>query len=156
MEKNEFWVDEEENRACVALLHESGCSCVVRPAAGQRWTGKQRGVDDLFYLLENEPGILKGAFMADKVVGKAAASLMVLGGVRGLYAGTLSEPARWLLESYGLEYKTDRVVPHIINRVGSDWCPLEKRCFFAEDAEACRERIRRFLQARDSQGFVRN
>lgn len=44
-------------------------------------TFTQRGVADLYDLLVTEPDFLQSASIADKVIGKAAASLMVLGGV---------------------------------------------------------------------------
>ena len=50
---------------------------------------RERGVADLFRLLREEPQLLRGAFIADKVVGKGAAALMVLGGGEGLFAGHL-------------------------------------------------------------------
>ena len=53
---------------------------------------RERGVADLFRLLHEEPQLLRGAFIADKVVGKGAAALMVLGGVEGFFAGVVSRP----------------------------------------------------------------
>lgn len=53
---------------------------------------RERGVADLFRLLHEEPQLLRGAFIADKVVGKGAAALMVLGGVEGLFADVVSRP----------------------------------------------------------------
>lgn len=70
---------------------------------------RERGVADLFRLLHEEPQLLRGAFIADKVVGKGAAALMVLGGVEGLFADVVSarhwscspEPAsRWNTRSW--------------------------------------------------------
>lgn len=55
-------------------------------------TFTRRGVADLYDLLVQEPEFLHGAFVADKVIGKAAASLMVLGGVRQVYTRTI-QPA---------------------------------------------------------------
>ncbi len=37
---------------------------------------RERGVADLFRLQHEEPQLLRGAFIADKVVGKGAAALM--------------------------------------------------------------------------------
>ena len=54
---------------------------------------RERGVADLFRLQHEEPQLLRGAFIADKVVGKGAAALMVLGGVEGLFADVVSRPA---------------------------------------------------------------
>ena len=51
-------------------------------------TFTQRGVADLYDLLTQEPDFLKGASIADKVVGKGAAALMILGGIRELHDHT--------------------------------------------------------------------
>ena len=52
---------------------------------GKIRTFTQRGVADLYDLLTREPEFLKGALIADKVVGKGAAALMILGGIKELY-----------------------------------------------------------------------
>ena len=67
----------------IRLLHEGGYSCVIRKEEIRTFT--QRGVADLYDLLNQHPVFLHGAQVADKVVGKAAAALMVLGGVREVY-----------------------------------------------------------------------
>lgn len=61
----------------IRLLHEGGYSCVIRKEEIRTFT--QRGVADLYDLLNQHPAFLHGAQVADKVVGKAAAALMVLG-----------------------------------------------------------------------------
>ncbi len=138
-------MEQKEKDECVRLLHELGCSCVIGNGKKQ-WIGRERGVKDLLYLLRNEPAQLQAAFVADKVVGKAAASLMILGGISELDTNVLSLPAGWLLRQYGVPFRAGRLVPHIINRAGNDWCPLEKRCFYAESPEVCLQRIEAFLQ----------
>ncbi len=67
----------------IRLLHEGGYSCVIRKEEIRTFT--QRGVADLYDLLNQHPVFLHGAQVADKVVGKAAAALMVLGGVREVW-----------------------------------------------------------------------
>ncbi len=89
-------------------------------------TFTQRGVADLYDLLVQEPEFLHGASVADKVIGKAAASLMVLGGVREVYTRTISRPALQLLQEAGVMVTCDEVVDHIINRDRTGWCPLEQ------------------------------
>lgn len=64
----------------IRLLHGGDHSLVV--ANGNVYTFNGRGVTDLYALLREDPGFLKGASIADKVVGKAAAALMILGGVK--------------------------------------------------------------------------
>ena len=60
----------------INLLHTGGYSCVIANE-GKIRTFTQRGVADLYDLLTREPEFLKGALIADKVVGKGAAALMI-------------------------------------------------------------------------------
>ena len=71
----------------IRLLHEGGYSCVIRKEEIRTFT--QRGVADLYDLLNQHPVFLHGAQVADKVVGKAAAALMVLGGTETGQVGVL-------------------------------------------------------------------
>lgn len=103
----------------------------------------------MYRLLNEEPSFLAGSIIADKVVGTAAASLMVLGGVRLLFAETISKPALELANAGGMAVEYDTVVPHIINRSNTDWCPLEKLCFDADTATECLERIAGFMAGND-------
>ena len=101
---------------------------------GEIYTFERRGVADLYALLREQPGLLLGADVADKVVGKGAAALMVLGRVRRVYADVLSEPA------YG------RLVSAIRNRAGNGWCPVETLCRDKETAEECLPLIAGFVE----------
>ncbi len=78
----------------IRLLHEGGYSCVIRKEEIRTFT--QRGVADLYDLLNQHPVFLHGAQVADKVVGKAAAALMVLGGVSGRFIRISSVSLHWL------------------------------------------------------------
>ena len=61
----------------IRLLHEGKHSLVV--SNGEVRTFDRRGVADLYALLQEDSDFLKGASVADKVVGKAAAALMIFG-----------------------------------------------------------------------------
>lgn len=87
-----------------------------------------RGVAALLATLRESPQTLAGAALADKVVGKAAAALMVLGRVAELYAVVASRAAMELLEAHGVKAEAGKTVPYILNRAGNDWCPMEKVC----------------------------
>ena len=101
---------------------------------------RERGVADLFRLLREEPQLLRGAFIADKVVGKGAAALMVLGGVEGLFADVVSRPALELLAGAGIAVEYTVVVPNIVNR------PVEQLCAGAASAAECLPLIEGFMQ----------
>ena len=60
----------------IELLHKRRHSLVV--ANGEVCTFNGRGVIDLYHLLQDDPGFLYEASIADKVVGKAAAALLAL------------------------------------------------------------------------------
>lgn len=126
------------------ILHDRGSSLVV--ANGDIRTFDSRGVSDLLRLLEEEPEFLHGSTIADKVVGKAAASLMILAKVKDLYADVISQPALDLLEKNGIRITYGNMVPHIINRAGTRLCPLETRCMTCVTPDECFIAIRAFME----------
>ncbi|WP_455672658.1 TonB-dependent receptor domain-containing protein [Phocaeicola sp.] len=111
----------------IELLHTGGYSCVIKSKAEIR-TFIQRGVADLYDLYHTNPEWMKGASIADKVVGKGAAALMALGGVKTVYADVISTPALTLLRNANIDVDYRQEVPHIINREKNGWCPLETAC----------------------------
>lgn len=69
----------------IDILHKGGYSCVMKNREEVR-TFTQRGVADLYDLYQADSAFMKGAAIADKVIGKGAAALMVLGGFKTVYA----------------------------------------------------------------------
>lgn len=126
----------QEEQNLIDYLFAEKCSCVLRNGNEIR-VFRGRGVADIYRLLKEEPEFLDGAFIADKVVGKAAAALMILGGVRKVFADVISRPAHNLFLQNRIKVDFTIEVPHIINRTRTDWCPLEKRCVNAVTAEDC-------------------
>ncbi|OKZ19634.1 MAG: TonB-dependent receptor [Butyricimonas synergistica] len=135
---------ETDRKVLIERLDAEQCSCVIYNEGETRlfW---ERGVQDLYRLLKTEPDFLRGAFIADKVIGKAAAALMALGGVDEVFARVISSPARELLERSGIKVDCLSEVPHIINRTRTGWCPLETRCFRMHTAEECLQQIEDFI-----------
>ena len=127
------------------MLHDGGWSCVICGADGQVRTFSRRGVQDLLRLLHEEPEFLRGAFVADKVVGKGAAALMVLGGVAELYTDVISTPARTLLEENGIAVAAAVESPNIRNRAGDGICPVEALCADCRTAAECLPPIESFV-----------
>lgn len=111
----------------ITLLHKKQCSLVLKNGAEIRVLTR-RGVIDLFELYNQEPSIMKGASIADKVIGKGAAALMVLGEVTRVYADIISTEALYILRYAGIEIEYAREVPFIINRTNTGRCPLETAC----------------------------
>ena len=69
---------------------------------------------------------LSGYSVADIIVGKAAALLFVRCGIKNVFAETLSEQGKRILQLYGVHYEYGVLTERIINREGTDTCPMEK------------------------------
>lgn len=94
----------------------------------------KRGITPLLELIASGKDVSEYS-AADKVVGKAAAALFIKCGVKQLYAAVLSKGGAKLLESHGVEYVYDTLTDAIINRAGTDACPMEKAVRDIEEIE---------------------
>ena len=73
-------------KALIDILHSEGLTLVLKSDDGTIHRFTQRGVKDLLTLVTESPETLKGALIADKAVGKAAAACMVVGGVKHVHS----------------------------------------------------------------------
>uniref|UniRef100_UPI00405787D8 DUF1893 domain-containing protein n=1 Tax=Alistipes sp. TaxID=1872444 RepID=UPI00405787D8 len=135
------------DHALVDRLRREHCSCVIRNATGEE-AFYGRGVSDLYGLLCERPHLLRGASVADKVVGKGAAALMILGGVERLYAEVISRPALALIARSTMQLSYAKVVEQIMNRTQTDRCPVERRCQACQTAEECLIEIQTFMNSK--------
>ena len=129
----------------IDLLHSGGYSCAIANGDIIR-TFTQRGVADLYDLLTQEPDFLKGALIADKVVGKGAAALMILGGIKELHTDIISSKALELFQDSDIKVDFTEEVPFIWNRDHTGWCPVEAMCSEEKSAEAILPLIHNFLK----------
>lgn len=106
-----------------------------------------KGVSDLYRLYTTMPSVLLDALVADKVVGKGAAALMILAGVRRVHAIVISTPALALFADSCVEVTYDKAVDNIINRKADGICPVEKLCIHATTPQECLPLIKSFLQS---------
>lgn len=109
----------------VEILQRTNCSLVVRDRGGRITTYCKPGVRDLEHLLDHEPAVLKGADVADKVTGKAAAAMVAVGGIKRLYAKVMSVTAIPFLEKAGITFSYG-MLAHTIKEDNNGRCQLEK------------------------------
>lgn len=95
---------------------------------------EERGVAPLVALYRE--GIPEGYSAADRVVGRAAAFLYVLLGVKAVYAAIISAPAMGVLRGHGIAVEAETVVDRIVNRAGDGLCPMESAVMDTEDPRA--------------------
>ena len=90
---------------------------------------------------------MRGYSVADLVVGKAAAMLFILSEIKSVFAKTLSKSGEEILKRYEIPYEYETLTDKIINRDGSDICPMEKAISVTEDPQEAysilSERIKR-------------
>jgi hypothetical protein len=110
----------------------------VRDAQGNITLYYRKGVYDLEDLLEHAPARLRDAEIADKVIGKAAAAMAIVGGVKSIYAEVMSRKALPLLLEAGVEYSYGELVDKIIIPEGDNRCPLES---IVDDCQTAEETV---------------
>lgn len=133
------------NQALIRLLIEENHSLVAKDTEGHLHCFDGPGVSDLNHLFHSSPELLQGAAVADKVVGKAAAALLILSSVREVYANVISQPALALLETHNICTTYGTLVPYIVNRTQTGICPLETRCNPCHTPEECLAEIQAFI-----------
>ncbi len=94
----------------------------------------RRGIVPMINFISDEVR-LNGYSVADTVVGKAAAMLFVKCGIVAVYAKTLSKSGKAVLEKYGIPFGYGALTERIINREGTDMCPMEKAVADCDDIE---------------------
>lgn len=104
-----------------------------------------RGIADLYQLYKHESDFMSGAAIADKVIGKGAAALLVLGDFKLVYADVISQSAHSLLQDANIETHYGKIVDHIENRSKTGWCPVESRCLNETTPEGCLKQIELFI-----------
>ena len=109
----------------VVELREGRSNCII--VKGEEiFKFSLPGVKTLMTLLKEDPSLLKDSIVLDKVVGKGAAALMILGEVAEIYAELISEHAINLLETTGIKFSYREKVPFIENNTKTGLCPIEK------------------------------
>ena len=106
-------------------LHNNNFSIVI-VGENDVYTSTKHGVAPLLEILDGGNDVIKNSFAADKVVGKAAALLMVKGGVKEVYADIISSHALDVFEKYKIKTYYGNLVEYIINRDKTGMCPMEK------------------------------
>jgi hypothetical protein len=88
--------------------------------------GDDYGVRELLAASDRLGDALRGACLADKVIGNAVALIVVHAGIRAVDTRVASAPAVRLLAAHGVPCRAERTVPQILNRRGDGPCPMEK------------------------------
>ena len=105
----------------------------------------ERGVKPLLSLIDGKRDMADFS-AADKVVGKAAAFLYLILGVKTVYAGVISEHAYTLLRENGVDVSFGALVPMIRNRADTGFCPMESATLSCQSPKEALEKIKETLE----------
>ncbi len=134
------WLDSFE--AAKRMVRENEADCVVLKSGAIVHAGHGRGVGPLVRLYDSSPETLYGAVVVDKVIGRAAAFMAILGGAVHVHGLVMGRGAEELLAAHGIEASHDRLVECIMNRSNDGPCPLEAAVSGIQDPEEALVAIR--------------
>lgn len=110
-------------------------SCIVEKDGVVLHKKSGIGVKPILELMRENAEDLKGADVADKIIGRAAATALYLAGVSSVYGEIMSKHGQARLAEFGIKCEYGQLVEQIDNRDKTDMCPLEKSSFMYDDAE---------------------
>ncbi|MDP4118548.1 MAG: ECF transporter S component [Bacillota bacterium] len=139
--KNSFVKRDKDARAsAINLIKEDTATCVIIKNNTIIKTEKGRGIGPVIEMYES--GVLKDTYFADKIIGKAAAMIITLGGVKGCYGEVMSiEAEKWLIQ-HGIEADCGLKVETISNRTGDGMCPMEQTVQGIDDPQKGFEKLK--------------
>lgn len=111
-------------------------------------TGTRDGVGELLDVLSELGQVLRGASLADKIVGKAVAMIAIEAGISHIYTPLGSRAAEQALQAYGIPFSAERIVPLIRNKRDDGPCPMEKLTLPLTDPGEAVAALRAFVTRR--------
>ena len=126
-------------------LFDNDLKLVVMKNGEPMATSVDRGIKPIYDVYTKELHHLDGAYIADRVTGKAAAMLLAEGGVKGVYTDLISDAAIEVLDQFPILVEYGKRVPFILNREGDDMCPIEKISRGVQDVEGLIAGIEEFF-----------
>ena len=102
-------------------FQESGYACLIVKDEEEVFSSVARGIFPIVQGVSK----MKGAYLADKIIGRAAALICVHGGVLAVYANIMTIAAAEVFAEYGILFEAEKMVDAIENRDRTGLCPFE-------------------------------
>lgn len=100
------------------------------------------GISGFLRAIGKLEGKLEGASVADRIAGKAIALLCAYARVKALYALTLSERGKAVLQKYVVYHEYDNLVESVLSIDRVELCPFEKLAVEISDPVEAYERLK--------------
>lgn len=100
------------------------------------FSSEKSGLKPLIECVKEFKNKVKDCILHDKVVGLAAARLIVYSGmINSVFTDTASEKAKELLENNNIRLDAQKIVDNILNNKKDNICPMEQKAIEIEDNE---------------------
>lgn len=126
------------------LLRTAHHCCVVIKG-NEQFVSDDFGIKPLMTFLRQDRQFFKGGVVADKIIGKAAALLLLLGGAQAVHGELMSDSAANLLEAAGVPFTFGSRVPCIENRTRTGLCPMEETVVLINNPEEAFEALEKTI-----------
>ena len=127
-------------------LKNNNLTCVIANENEVIFKSNKKGVTPLMdYIIENHNGEF---YLADKVIGKAAALLCLKANIKHVFTTIISTPAIAIFKSNNISFEYIKEVPRIKNRDGTSLCPMESLSEGISDYNIMFDKIYKWLNQR--------
>lgn len=128
-----------------SVLEEESMSVVMVKNQEIIYKSKDSGIKPLLFAYRNNLDELEGVSVADKVIGKAAALLLIDEKIHDLYAELISDAALEVFRDTDIKVIYGQRVERILNRDQTDLCPMEKLAQDETEGKVVAEKIEDFF-----------
>ena len=128
------------------MIRENKAECIAVQNNKIVAAERGRGVSPLLNLYDRDKALIKNSVIVDKVIGRAAAFIIIKGGAAEVFGKITSEDALQLLKKHNIPVTYDLLVPRILNQKRNGLCPLEDSVKSIEDADAALSAMRKRIQ----------
>ena len=133
------------------ILEETGNSLMIYKDGELIFESSLKGIRPHLKAIDELGEALEGSLMVDKILGRAAAFLVVYSRAAEAMAVIVSTPGKRVMEKYGLNFSYREEVPHIKMENGVIYCPFERMVQGIDDPdEAYKAIIEKMKSFKDS------
>ena len=133
------------------ILEETGNSLMIYKQGELIFESDLKGIRPHLKAIDKLGEKLEGSLMVDKILGRAAAFLVVYSRAAEAMAMIVSTPGKMVMEKYSLKFSYREEVPHIKLENGVIYCPFERMVQDIDDPdEAYRAIVEKMRSFEDS------
>lgn len=123
-------------------LRQEGLNLLILKNNVPIFTSVRDGMQPLLEAIHSlAPATLQGSIVVDKIVGKAAALLISYFGATEVHCAVMSVRASEVLQRQAIKYYAEKMLPEIMNRLGTGICPFEATVLDVDEPKKGYERI---------------